>query len=81
MAQRENVSKLRKTMEIVRKTRSIGVIFALIVLVILASLLSPYFLSGYNLQALTRSLAFVGMIALGQACLLLIENWICQLAL
>ena len=72
MAQRENVSKLRKTMEIVRKTRSIGVIFALIVLVILASLLSPYFLSGYNLQALTRSLAFVGMIALGQACLLLI---------
>lgn len=72
MAQRESISKLSKTMEIVRRTRSIGVIFALIVIVAFASLLSPYFLSGYNLQALTRSLAFIGMIALGQACLLLI---------
>lgn len=68
----DSLHKIGKLVEIVSRNRSGGVIFALIVLVILASLLSPYFLSTYNLQALTRSFAFVAIIALGQACLLLL---------
>lgn len=47
-------------------------VLAFVAIVAFASLGSPYFLSTYNLQALTRSLAFVGIVALGQACLLLI---------
>ncbi|MGQ9746234.1 MAG: ABC transporter permease [Candidatus Caldatribacteriaceae bacterium] len=55
-----------------RRTKGGGVILAFLIIVVFAALRSPYFLSAYNLQALTRSLAFVGIIALGQACLLLI---------
>lgn len=44
----------------------------LILMIILASTLSPYFLDIYNLQSLIRDLAFVGMIGIGQSLLLLI---------
>jgi ribose transport system permease protein len=57
---------------LLKRTRGIGVITAFFAIVAFASIGSPYFLSTYNLQALTRSLSFVGIVALGQACLLLI---------
>lgn len=63
---------MKRLMEFLKRFRGIGIIVAFVVIVLFASLASPYFLSLYNLQALTRSLAFVGIIALGQACLLLI---------
>jgi ribose transport system permease protein len=44
----------------------------LVLMVILASIFSPYFLDIYNLQSLIRDLAFIGMIGIGQSLLLLI---------
>lgn len=44
----------------------------LVLMIVLASIFSPYFLDIYNLQSLIRDLAFVGMIGIGQALLLLI---------
>lgn len=44
----------------------------LILMIIIASVLSPYFLDIYNIQALVRDLAFIGMIGIGQSLLLLI---------
>jgi len=44
----------------------------LILMIVIASVLSPYFLDIYNLQALIRDLAFIGMIGIGQSLLLLI---------
>lgn len=44
----------------------------LILMICIASILSPYFLDKYNLQALIRDLAFIGMIGIGQSLLLLI---------
>lgn len=44
----------------------------LILLIIIASVFSPYFLTIFNLQSLMRDIAFVGMIAVAQSLLLLI---------
>ena len=44
----------------------------LVAMVLLASVLSPYFLDQYNLQSLIRDLAFIGMIGIAQSLLLLI---------
>jgi len=44
----------------------------LVLMIILASIFSPYFLDVYNLQSLIRDLAFIGMIGVGQSLLLLI---------
>lgn len=44
----------------------------LLAMIAIASLVSPYFLDPYNLQALIRDLSFIGMIAVGQSLLLLI---------
>ena len=48
-----------------------GVFGILIVMIIIAHLLSPTFLTGYILTIIMRALAFAGIVALGQ-CLLLI---------
>ena len=44
----------------------------LVLMIILASVFSPYFLDIYNLQSLIRDLAFIGMIGIGQSLLLII---------
>ncbi|MCI6040759.1 MAG: ABC transporter permease [Clostridiales bacterium] len=44
----------------------------LVGMVIIASLTSEYFLTAYNLQSVIRDLAFIGIIAIGQSCLLLL---------
>lgn len=49
---------------------AIGAVLAL--MIILASVFSPYFLGIYNLQSLIRDLAFIGMIGIGQSLLLII---------
>ena len=66
------LQEIGKLTNVFKRTKGGGVILAFLIIVAFAALRSPYFLSAYNLQALTRSLAFVGIIALGQACLLLI---------
>ncbi|QOX62489.1 ABC transporter permease [Anoxybacterium hadale] len=49
---------------------AIGAVLALMIL--MASVFSPYFLDIYNLQSLIRDLAFIGMIGIGQSLLLII---------
>ena len=44
----------------------------LVLMVVIASTTSSYFLTAYNLQALIRDLAFIGMIAIAQSLLLLV---------
>lgn len=72
MERKEFLQRIGGLVSLFRRTKGGGVILAFLIIVAFAALRSPYFLSAYNLQALTRSLAFVGIIALGQACLLLI---------
>ncbi|MBA7472255.1 Fructose import permease protein FrcC [subsurface metagenome] len=48
-----------------------GVLLAFVFMFIASSLISPYFLTGYNLTIMSRELAFVGIVAIAQGLLLL----------
>ena len=67
---KENIIKM--LISVLKGKRISGVILALGLIIITASISSPYFLTAYNLKAVIRSLAFVGIVAIGQACLLLL---------
>ena len=67
---KENIIKMLNS--VLKGKRISGVILALGLIIITASISSPYFLTAYNLKAVIRSLAFVGIVAIGQACLLLL---------
>ncbi|HEX2953866.1 MAG TPA: ABC transporter permease [Bacillota bacterium] len=64
--------KLTNVIKGLQAKQSGGVLLALAIIVVVASLVSPYFLTVYNMQAVVRSLAFVALVAIGQACLLII---------
>jgi ribose transport system permease protein len=49
-----------------------GVFVVLLVIFVGSALLSPYFLSSYNLSVVARSLAFVGLVTIGQASLMIL---------
>lgn len=49
-----------------------GVLLALILIIVTAHFLSPYFLTEFNLKSVIRSLAFISIVAIGQAGLLII---------
>ncbi|MCO6050261.1 ABC transporter permease [Mesorhizobium sp. RP14(2022)] len=49
-----------------------GVFVALLVIFIISALISPYFLTGYNLSVVARALAFVGLVTIGQASLMIL---------
>jgi ribose transport system permease protein len=49
-----------------------GVFVALLVIFVVSTLLSPYFLSSYNLSVVARALAFVGLVTVGQAALMIL---------
>ncbi len=51
-----------------------GVVLALAIMIIIASLFSPYFLGAYNISIVVRSLAFVGLVAIGQSLLLVLGD-------
>lgn len=55
-----------------KKSNMTAMFVILIIMIIIASVASPYFLDIYNLQSLIRDLAFIGMIGIGQSLLLLI---------
>lgn len=55
-----------------RKSTLTAITAVLLLMIIIASVSSPYFLGSYNLQSLIRDLAFIGMIGIGQSLLLLI---------
>ena len=55
-----------------RKSNMTAIGAVLVVMILIASISSPYFLDIYNLQSVIRDLAFVGMIGVAQSLLLLI---------
>ena len=55
-----------------KKSNMTAIGAVLVVMIIIASISSPYFLDIYNLQSVIRDLAFVGMIGVAQSLLLLI---------
>ncbi len=54
------------------KNRSTNIILVFIFMFIIASIFSPYFLTYFNIISIIRDTAFIGLVTLGQACLLLI---------
>ena len=49
-----------------------GVFVALLIIFVLSAVLSPYFLTSYNMSVIARSLAFVGLVTIGQSMLLIL---------
>lgn len=55
-----------------KKSNMTAMAAILVVMIIIASIVSPYFLNVYNLQSVLRDLAFIGMIGIAQSLLLLV---------
>ena len=49
-----------------------GVFAALFAIFVISALVSPYFLSGYNLSVIARGLAFVGLVTIAQSSLMIL---------
>ncbi len=49
-----------------------GVVTALVVIFVVASLVSPYFLTRFNMMIIARSLAFIGLVTIGQSVLMIL---------
>ncbi len=56
----------------IKKSNMTAMAVVLVVMIIIASIVSPYFLNVYNLQSVLRDLAFIGMIGIAQSLLLLV---------
>ena len=54
-----------------KKSNMTAMLAILVVMIIIASIISPYFLDIYNLQSVLRDLAFIGMIGIAQSLLTL----------
>ena len=63
---------LRVIVKTLRKSNMTAITLVLCLMILIASIASPYFLDIYNLQSLIRDLAFVAMIGTAQSLLLLI---------
>ncbi|NLL36907.1 MAG: ABC transporter permease [Fretibacterium sp.] len=63
---------LNVLVEALKKSSITTISFVLLIMIVIASVSSPYFLDSYNIQALIRDLAFVGMIGMAQSLLLLV---------
>ena len=50
----------------------LGVLVVLVVIFVASALLSPYFLTPYNLSVVARGLAFVALVTIGQASLMIL---------
>lgn len=68
----EKSSELKNKISAIRKNKMTNIGIVLIIMILVASIFSPYFLDPFNLQSLVRDTAFVSIIGLGQACLLII---------
>lgn len=69
---KEKAKKNNAVISALKKSNMTAMGVVLVLMIIIASVMSPYFLDIYNLQALVRDLAFIGMIGIGQSLLLLI---------
>ena len=62
----------RKPLSLLATNPLAGVFVALVIIFIVSAILSPYFLTSYNMSVIARSLAFVGLVTVGQAMLLIL---------
>ena len=69
---KENSKSSNALISALKKSNMTAIGAVLVVMIIIASVTSPYFLDIYNLQSLIRDLAFIGMIGTAQSLLLLI---------
>lgn len=70
-APHESVSARRGASALLRRRES-GIFIALIVLCLVISLVTPNFMSSYNLSVVVRQVSFVGIVAAGQTLVLLL---------
>jgi ribose transport system permease protein len=56
----------------IRKSKLLNIGIILLLLIIIAAVVSPNFLTAYNLQSVIRDLSFVMIITIGQSCLLML---------
>lgn len=69
----QKVSKFRLAFNAVRRNKLTNIFLIFLLMVAVASIFArESFLTVYNLRTLIREAAFIGMVALGQACLLLL---------
>ncbi len=61
-----------KGLSVLKRSNMTAISLVLAAMVVIAGIISPYFLDIYNLQSLIRDLAFVGMIGISQSLLLLV---------
>ncbi|SDI70873.1 ABC transporter permease [Aliiruegeria lutimaris] len=54
------------------RNQMMGVLIALLVIFAISAVMSPYFLTSYNMTVVARSLAFVGLITIGQSMLMIL---------
>ena len=57
-----------------KKSNMTAMAAILVIMIIIASVVSPHFLNIYNLQSVLRDLAFIGMIGIAQSLLLLLSR-------
>ena len=61
-----------RTLTVLLKNPLAGVFVALLTIFVISAVLSPYFLTSYNMSVVARSLAFVGLITIGQSMLMIL---------
>ncbi len=64
--------RIRRFLKSARESSTFSIFIVLMVLCLSGSIFSKYFLDFYNLQSLMRDMAFLGLITLGQAILLIL---------
>ncbi len=67
-----NTNTKNKIIKNLKKSSITTITAILLLMIVIASIASPYFLDTYNIQALIRDLAYIGMIGIAQSLLLLI---------
>lgn len=68
----EQVSKFRIIFNAIKRNKMTNIFLIFIFMIVIASIFSPYFMTAYNIRIIIREAAFIGIVALGQACLLLL---------
>jgi len=68
----QQVSKVKTVFNTALKNKLTNIFLVLLFMIVIASIFSPYFLTAYNIRVILREAAFIGIVALGQACLLII---------
>ena len=69
----QRVSKSRLAFNAIRRNKLTNIFLVWVFMIVIASIFATdSFLSAYNLRTLIREAAFIGLVALGQACLLIL---------